>query len=242
MTQTEGLERLARLVAARRGGTVFTPNVDHVVLASEDDAFREAYADANLSLIDGMGLVWACRLLGHEIPEKVSGADMVRPLLARAAADGWRVYLFGGAPGVVERARALLSLELPTLNVVGAAAPRIDLASPVAARLEDVRRIRQARPDVVLVALGSPKGERWSQEMRSVLEPAVIVAVGAALDFIAGAQRRAPRWMSNSGLEWLYRLASDPRRLARRYLVRDPKFGPIFLRSLRERRGKATAH
>jgi N-acetylglucosaminyldiphosphoundecaprenol N-acetyl-beta-D-mannosaminyltransferase len=91
----------------------------------------------------------------------------------------------------------------------------------------------------VLVALGSPKGERWASEARDALEPAVLIGVGAALDFLTGAQRRAPRWISNAGLEWLYRLASDPRRLARRYLLRDPKFGRIFLRCLWERRWKA---
>jgi len=239
LSRVAALDRIATLVEAGTGGTVFTPNVDHVVLADEDPAFRGAYAATSLSLVDGTPVLWACRLLGCPIPEKVSGSDLVRPLADRAAREGWRVYLFGGAPGVVERAAAVLSLEFPGLQVAGADGPSIDLAAPPATRLDLVRRIRESRPDVVLVALGSPKGELWANEVRDALKPAILIGVGAALDFLTGAQRRAPRWMSNAGLEWLYRLASDPRRLARRYLLRDPKFGPIVLRCLWERWRKA---
>jgi N-acetylglucosaminyldiphosphoundecaprenol N-acetyl-beta-D-mannosaminyltransferase len=232
VTRSEALDRIAGLVAARDGGTVFTPNVDHVVLADEVDAFREAYAAASLSLVDGMPLLWAARLLGHAVPEKVSGSDLLKPLVERAANERWRVYLFGGAPGVAERAAAKLTFEFPGLRIAGADGPQVDLSAPREARMEAVRRIQGSRPDLVLVALGGFKAELWSFEMAEALRPAVLVGVGAALDFVTGAQRRAPAWMSSAGLEWLHRLASDPRRLARRYLLRDPKFAPLVLRLL----------
>jgi len=242
VTRAEALDRIAGLVAAGHGGMVFTPNVDHVVLADEIQAFREAYAAASLSLVDGMPLLWACRLLGHPVPEKVSGSDLLRPLVQRAADEGWRVYLFGGAPGVAERAAAKLSFELPGLRIVGAEGPQVDLSAFREARMEAVHNIQAARPHLVLVALGGFKAELWSFEMAEALTPAVLIGVGAALDFVTGAQRRAPAWMSSAGLEWLHRLASDPRRLARRYLLRDPKFAPLVLRLLWETlaRGRRT--
>jgi N-acetylglucosaminyldiphosphoundecaprenol N-acetyl-beta-D-mannosaminyltransferase len=234
VTRDEALDRIARLVEAGGGGTVFTPNVDHFVLADENRAFREAYAAASLSLIDGMPLLWASRLLGHAVPEKVSGSDLLRPLVLRAARERWRVYLFGAAPGVAERAAARLLEEYPGLEVAGAEGPQVDLGVPRETRMDAVRRIRDSRPHLVLVALGGLKAEIWSREAADSLRPAVVVAVGAALDFLTGAQRRAPSWMSRAGLEWLHRLASDPRRLARRYLLRDPKFAPMVLRLLWE--------
>jgi N-acetylglucosaminyldiphosphoundecaprenol N-acetyl-beta-D-mannosaminyltransferase len=238
VTRVEALDRIASLVEEGAGGTVFTPNVDHVILADEDPAFRQAYAATSLSLVDGMPVVWAARLLGHPTPEKISGSDLVRPLARRAAGEGWRVYLFGGAPGVAERAAALLSIEFPGLQLAGFDAPSIDMNAPSAARLASLERIRESHPDVVLVALGSPKGELWAGEAREILKPAVLIGVGAALDFLTGAQRRAPRWMSRVGLEWLFRLACEPRRLARRYLLRGPRFVPIVLRSLHARWGR----
>jgi N-acetylglucosaminyldiphosphoundecaprenol N-acetyl-beta-D-mannosaminyltransferase len=238
VTLGEALDRVARLVEAGDGGTVFTPNVDHVVLADENPAFREAYAASSLSLVDGTPVLWACRLLGHPVPEKVSGADLLRPLAQRAAREGWRAYLFGGAPGVAGRAATRLRVDFPGLAVVGAEGPQVDLSAPPETRLAAVRRIQRARPHVVLVALGGLKAELWTREFAEALKPAVLIAVGAALDFLTGAQRRAPAWMSRAGLEWLHRLASDPRRLAARYLLRDPKFAPLVLRLLWDRRAR----
>lgn len=233
----EALDRIAGLVAAGDGGSVFTPNVDHVLLAEDDPAFRDAYAAASLSLVDGMPVLWAARLLGCPVPEKLSGSDLVLPLARRAALEGWRVYLFGAGPGVAERVAALLLQRFPSLQLAGFDSPQVDISAAPASRLAATLAIRDARPQLVLVALGSPKGELWASEARSTLAPAVLVSVGAALDFLVGAQRRAPAWVSSAGLEWLYRLAGNPRRLAGRYLVRGPRFGPLVLRWLWARRG-----
>jgi N-acetylglucosaminyldiphosphoundecaprenol N-acetyl-beta-D-mannosaminyltransferase len=231
VTRGEALARLAALVEAGEGGVVFTPNVDHVVLAGEDRRFREAYAACSLSLVDGMPVLWACRLAGLHVPEKLSGSDLVRPVASLASARGWRVYLLGGGAGVAERAADLLRKENPDLEIAGTASPLVDLSLPASRRQAIVDAIRATRPDVVLVALGSPKGEIFADEAREALRPAVIVCVGAGLDFLVGAVRRAPRWMSASGLEWTYRLLQEPRRLWRRYLVRGPRFLPILVRS-----------
>lgn len=237
ITLAGAVDAVEGMVLAGRGGVVVTPNVDHVVLAERHPSFCEAYAAADLSLADGKPIVWASRLLGKPVPEKVSGSDLVLPLLDRAATRGWRVYLLGGAPGVVETAAELLTRERG-VAIAGTAAPRLPAvgaaqADPAAQVAADA--VRTARPDLVLVAFGAPKQEVWMHNHRRALAPAVLVGVGASLDFVIGRVRRAPRWMSNSGLEWFWRLAQEPRRLWRRYLLEDPRFIRILLRTLRER-------
>jgi N-acetylglucosaminyldiphosphoundecaprenol N-acetyl-beta-D-mannosaminyltransferase len=232
VTREQALDAIESLVVGGRGGAIFTPNVDHVVLADEDVQMRDAYARASLSLADGMPLVWALRLLGHSIPEKVSGSDLVPLLLVRAAERGWRVYFLGGAPGVAALARDKLRDALPRLQIVGVDAPRIDVGDPPEVRDALLAGIRAVNPHLVLVALGAPKQEIWIDLVRDQLRPAVLFGVGASLDFVAGTLPRAPRWMSHLGLEWFFRLAREPRRLWRRYLLRDPRFLLIVGRTL----------
>jgi N-acetylglucosaminyldiphosphoundecaprenol N-acetyl-beta-D-mannosaminyltransferase len=235
VTKDGALDAVESLVRAGEGGAVFTPNVDHVVLAEEVPRMRDAYARADLSLVDGMPLLWASRLVGRPLPEKISGSDFVPPLLERAAERGWRVYFLGGAPGVGALAREKLRERLPKLEVVGVDAPRVDVDAPREERDAIVARVRATNPTLVLVALGAPKQEIWIDLVREQLKPAVLLGVGASLDFVAGTIARAPRWISLAGLEWLFRLSREPRRLWRRYLVRDPKFLLILGRTWKER-------
>jgi N-acetylglucosaminyldiphosphoundecaprenol N-acetyl-beta-D-mannosaminyltransferase len=228
------------LVDAGRGGTVFTPNVDHVVKAEREPEFRSAYGQANLVLADGAPLVWASRLLGTRLPERVAGSDLVLPLAELAARRGYRLYLLGGAPG--DAGRAAEVLRAAGVLVVGVEAPRIDLGPEGAPdALAAAERVSAARPHLVYVALGAPKQEIWAERHRTVFAPAVAIGVGASLAFIAGTQPRAPRWMSRAGLEWLHRLSREPRRLWRRYLVEDPRFVSILARSMLRRRRDAAA-
>jgi N-acetylglucosaminyldiphosphoundecaprenol N-acetyl-beta-D-mannosaminyltransferase len=236
MTSAQALDAIAAMIAEHRGGTVFTPNVDHVVMADHDARFRQAYQTADLSLADGMPVLWASRALGQPLPEKVSGSDLVLPLMERAERAGWRVYILGGAPGVGELAAQRLVERFPRIVIAGTDAPRIDMDAPLSSRASTLERVRAARPDLVLVALGAPKQELWIAEAAPDLRPAVLLGIGAAVDFIAGTVKRAPRWMSDSGLEWLFRLGQEPRRMWKRYLVRDPEFLLILLRDLRRTR------
>jgi N-acetylglucosaminyldiphosphoundecaprenol N-acetyl-beta-D-mannosaminyltransferase len=229
LTLGEALDSIEGLVDARRGGVVFTPNTDHLVTAEDDAELREAYAGADLALVDGMPVVWASRLLGTPLPERVSGADLTPVLLERAARRGLRVYLFGAKPGVAEKAAERLRGD--GVVVAGTASPFVGLTAQPDED-EIVAQVRAARPDLVLVALGSPKQERFIHRRARQLAPAVCIGVGATLDFLAGTVRRAPRWMSRAGLEWLFRLVQEPRRLARRYLWNDPRFALIVWRTL----------
>lgn len=232
VTLTEAVDRIVELARSGRGGTVFTPNVDHIVVADENPAFQDAYANVSLSLVDGTPVFWAARLLRFGIPEKVSGSDLFEPLVERAAREGLPVFLLGGLPGVAEMARDNLVARHPGLRVVGLCAPRIDAAGHAEGEAALVETIRATEPAIVFVACGAPKSELFSDRQRAALRPAVLVCVGAAIDFAAGTAQRAPRWVSRVGLEWAYRLAREPRRLARRYLLRDPKFLWIFARQL----------
>ncbi|HET9595749.1 MAG TPA: WecB/TagA/CpsF family glycosyltransferase [Anaeromyxobacteraceae bacterium] len=236
LTLGGALDRIEALVASGRGGRVFTPNVDHVVIAERHAEFREAYRDADLSLADGVPILWAARLLGEPLPQKVSGSDLVLPLVERAAARGWRVYLVGAAPGVAAEAARRLQQRFPALRVAGVDAPFVKVDGPDPEGEVALQRLAAAAPDLVLVAFGAPKQELWMHRHRAAFGRAVAVGVGASLDFVAGTIRRAPRWMQRAGLEWAFRLLREPRRLWRRYLVDDRRFVPIVWRALRARR------
>jgi N-acetylglucosaminyldiphosphoundecaprenol N-acetyl-beta-D-mannosaminyltransferase len=233
VTFAEAIDRVEELVRAKKGGSVYTPNVDHVCLFNEDPRFRAAYEATDLSLVDGMPVLWASKILGRGLPEKISGSDLVAPLAERAARLGWRVYLLGGGDGVAERAKAKLEELAPGVQIVGTSSPRVNLDESAESRAPVIESIRSTSPDLLFVALGSPKQESWIYEVRDALRPTVCIGVGASFDFIVGIQQRAPKWVASAGLEWAYRLSRDPKRLWRRYLVRDPKFALIVLNDLR---------
>jgi N-acetylglucosaminyldiphosphoundecaprenol N-acetyl-beta-D-mannosaminyltransferase len=230
LTFDETIAALLALAEAGRGGTVFTPNVDHVVRAEHDLAFRAAYAAASLSVVDGMPLMWAARLLGTPLPQKISGSDWFEPLLAACARAGHGVYFIGGRQDAGSTARDRLLAKFPTLRIAGVGPRTRDIESDLAL-LDQVREdLRRTRPAFAVVALGSPLQEIWAAQVREAVAPTVLLGLGSVLDLAAGFIPRAPRWASKVGLEWLYRLLREPRRLWRRYLVRDPAFAGVVLR------------
>jgi N-acetylglucosaminyldiphosphoundecaprenol N-acetyl-beta-D-mannosaminyltransferase len=241
LTFVEAIEEIERLVDAGKGGTVFTPNIDHVVQVEQNPAFRAAYDEVSLSLVDGQPLIWASHLLGAALPEKISGSDLILPLMHRAERRGWRVYLVGGAPGVGVLAADKLKKQFD-VEFVGIDAPQVTADGHAVDEESLLDRIRQARPHILLVAFGAPKQELFIHRTFASIRPAVAIGVGAGFDFVAERIRRAPRWMSRSGLEWLFRLAQEPRRLAKRYLVDDPQFLAILYRTMRAPKSARISH
>jgi N-acetylglucosaminyldiphosphoundecaprenol N-acetyl-beta-D-mannosaminyltransferase len=235
---SEALELIAELVDGRSGGVVFTPNVDHVVKAERRPDFLRAYSRADLCLADGMPLLWASRVLGSPLPEKVSGSDLVLPLMRLAGERGWRVYLVGGRPGAAEKAAKRLVDELG-VNIVGIDSPIVAPDGSGEGSEQALERLQALTPDLVLVAFGAPKQELWIDRFADRIAPAVAIGVGASLDFVAGEVRRAPVWMSRVGIEWVFRLLQEPRRMWRRYLVEDPAFVAIVVRTRRRARGSS---
>ncbi len=220
----DAVARIIELAETKRGGYIVTPNVDHVVLAEHDARFRAAYQHAALSVCDGFPLLLTSRLLGATLPEKISGSDLAMPVLQQAAARNLRVFFLGAAPGVAEKARAKVAEMLPALQVVGTSSPMVNMDHPPSARDEIVAELNAAQPHIVFVAFGAPKQELLCYEIAERVKPAVLLGIGATLDFLAGTVKRAPSWMSRVGLEWVYRLAHEPKRMAHRYLVRDTQY------------------
>jgi N-acetylglucosaminyldiphosphoundecaprenol N-acetyl-beta-D-mannosaminyltransferase len=177
---------------------------------------RRILLEADLVLCDGTPVLWASRWMGNRLPERVAGSDLAPALVRNAAEKGHRLFLLGAAPGVAEEARARLSLQHPTLNIVGTYAPPFSQLLEMDHE-EIARRIRAAEPDVLLVSFGCPKQEKWIAMHHRALGVPVTIGVGATIDFLAGRVKRAPAWMRHTGTEWLFRLVQEPRRLCRRY-------------------------
>jgi N-acetylglucosaminyldiphosphoundecaprenol N-acetyl-beta-D-mannosaminyltransferase len=231
VTQRGALDAVERLIERREGGYVVTPNVDHVVLAARSRELARTYQNASLSLADGQPILWMARLLRAPLPQKISGSDLLDPLMATAARRGWRVFLFGASPDVSARAEEKLRAAHPWLRIVGR---DTSVWNPSDEHSSDalIDAIRHTGAELVVVALGAPKQELWMARHAAALGPAVAIGLGGSLDFAAGAVPRAPQWMSRAGLEWLFRLSREPRRLAHRYLVRDTQILPVFLAAL----------
>lgn len=238
----ELLDHLFASLARGKGLWVVTANLDFLRRFVHDPASRDLYADADLRVADGMPLVWASHLQGTPLPQRVAGSSLVRPLCRRAAEGGWRVYLLGGEPAATRAAAEKLVAEFPKLQIAGISSPWLS-DTPTDAEVEAVSAtLEQARPDMVLVAMGSPKQERVIQRLHNRLPHACWMGVGISLSFIAGHKRRAPRLMQRLGLEWLHRLAQEPNRLFRRYVMEDLPFAAVLFRRAVMARLDARAH
>ncbi|HEX6766757.1 MAG TPA: WecB/TagA/CpsF family glycosyltransferase [Polyangiaceae bacterium] len=240
VTQTDAINVIFRWVTERDGGLRFvvTPNVQHAVIFQENAELRRAYSAASLVIVDGTPLVWSSRIFGRPLPERVAGSDIVPALVERATAERpLSVYFLGGAPGVGERASAAVTREFPHVRVVGVDSPPLGFERDEKIDREVVERVNRARPDLLLVGLGCPKQELWTERHQKGLDAAVALCIGGTIDFLAGEQPRAPRWMRRTGIEWVHRMASDPRRLAPRYAANALDFPKLLLRQWRASRG-----
>ncbi|MGW4639195.1 WecB/TagA/CpsF family glycosyltransferase [Sphaerisporangium sp. NPDC004334] len=231
LTEEQVVEHVVTALRQGRGGHVVTPNVDICRACSRDPEVRAIVEGADLAVPDGMPLVWASKLLGTPVPERITGADLIWSLSAAAASAGLSVYLVGGLPGVAVRAAEVLSDRHPGLRVAGVVSPPFGFETSAEGLAAVREALLRARPDLVFVGLGFPKQDRLIGLLRADLPQAWFVGCGSAIGFAAGAVRRAPEWMRRSGLEWLFRLAAEPGRLARRYLVDDLPFALRLLTS-----------
>jgi N-acetylglucosaminyldiphosphoundecaprenol N-acetyl-beta-D-mannosaminyltransferase len=237
LTRRELEEHVFSALARGQGGWVVTVNVDHLRLLRAEPALKEVFEAATLRVADGTPLLWAARLQGVALPDRVAGSDLVGLLAARAAREGRSLYLLGGEPGVAEQAAGKLRERHPGLAIAGTCSPRLS-AHPSESELAPLREaLAAAHPDLVYVALGSPKELHAIRGLRPALPAAWWFGVGISLSFLAGHVRRAPAWMQEAGLEWLHRLAQEPRRLARRYLIDDLPVAVRVLLGAWRRRG-----
>ena len=210
--------------------TIVGPNAHLVTLAEKNDRFAAAMQAAHLAVPDGISVVWAARLLAAPIPERVTGGDLMERMCAEAAHYGFRVFFLGGLPGAAVMAAHNLRLRYPGLTICGTYCPPAGFERSGQELERMLQEINAAEADLLCVAFGAPKQEIWMQENRGRLRVGAILPVGAAFDTQAGLRRRAPAWIQRLGLEWMFRLAMEPRRLWRRYLIGNAEFVALVLR------------
>jgi N-acetylglucosaminyldiphosphoundecaprenol N-acetyl-beta-D-mannosaminyltransferase len=216
--------------------TIAGPNAHLVNLAERDDRFAAAMQAVDLAVPDGISVVMASRLLGAPIPERVTGGDLMERMCAEAASYGFRLFFLGGLPGAAIMAAHNLRMRYPGLKICGTYSPRMGFEKDPAEVAHIRNTINFYEPDLLCVAFGAPKQEIWMQENRGKLRVGAILPVGAAFDTQSGLRRRAPQFLQLLGLEWLFRLAMEPRRLWRRYLIGNAQFVVLVFRQwLRER-------
>jgi len=203
VTESEAISHILNELKHGRGGVVATPNIDHLRLFEKSQEVRDGYESADLSLADGMPLVWASRLRGTPLPERVAGSDLTVSLAAAANRDGRSIYLLGGNPGVAEDAGRKLQAANPGLKIAGAHCPPYEFEQDEEEMALTKSLLSQAGPPDIVWFLG----------------------IGISLSFISGEVTRAPDWMANNGLEWLHRIWKEPRRLGRRYLIHGLPYG-----------------
>jgi N-acetylglucosaminyldiphosphoundecaprenol N-acetyl-beta-D-mannosaminyltransferase len=232
----EAVDAMDGMVQRRARGYVCAVAVHAVMVSQFDAEMNDAVTGSTLTVPDGMPLVWAANLLGEDLDNRVYGPELMRRFNDRCAERGHRVYLYGGRDqGSLVQLTLNLRRNHPGINIVGGYSPPFRELS--AAEEDDVvANINAVRPDVVWVGIGVPKQEKWMAQMRPRLDAPVICAVGAAFDFQAERVSQAPPWMQERGLEWIYRIAQEPRRLLPRYLYYNPRFLARFARQfIRER-------
>ena len=231
ITMDDAVAALEAWIRDRTPNYVCITGVHGLMESQRDPALRAIHNQAGLVTPDGMPLVWMSHLLGHLRVRRVYGPDLMRAMSAVSARRGYRNYYYGGGPGTAEHLAAVLSAAHPGLSVAGVLSP------PFRPLTDDedeaiVQEINAARPDIVWVGLSTPKQERWMAAHVGRLTAPVLVGVGAAFDFLSGEKPQAPVWMQRNGLEWLYRAASEPRRLGWRYARNNPAFALLALRQL----------
>ena len=215
-------------IARRAPQYVCVSNVHSIMESWDDPSLRRIHNEAGLVTPDGMPLVWVSRRRGLDHVDRVYGPDLMLALCEHSVERGYRHFLYGGSEGVPERLAERLRARFPGLQIVGAYAPPFRPLTPD----EDARvvqRINGAQPDVVWVGLGMPRQEQWMHAHVGRLEAPVLLGVGAAFDFHAGLKKQAPRWMQRAGLEWSFRLMTEPRRLWKRYLRHNPRFVVLMM-------------
>ena len=230
LTWDEALGQITQWAAARESRYVCICNVHSVVTTTNDVEFKIAVNNADMATPDGAPIAWALRRLGHPAQERINGPDLMMKYLAEAERLGQSVFFYGSTESTLARLRVALNGQFPTLRIAGTHSPPFRALS----REEDERivdMINESGANMVFVGLGCPKQEKWMAEHRGRVR-GVMVGVGAAFDYHAGVVKRAPLWWQRNGLEWLYRLGSEPRRLFKRYMVTNTLFVVGFVRQI----------
>lgn len=217
-TMKGAVEKILERVSQSKKTFVVTANAEIIMMGQSDDEYMEILNNAALVLPDGAGTVWAGRKLGYEVPERVAGYDLFLNLMTEAAQKKLKVFFFGSAPGVAEEAKQKCEMLYPGVSIVGCR----DGYFKEEDNLAIVEEINNSGADLLFVALGAPKQEKWLAKFQDILKPSLLMGIGGSFDVVAGKMERAPKWMQDASLEWLFRLYKQPSRLGRMLVL--PKF------------------
>lgn len=223
VTMEEAIVHIEKCIQTKTIGQVITPNVDQIVRMEWDDSFRKICEESELLLVDGHPLMWIAKWYGKPFKEKICGSDLVPILCERAAEKGYSVFFLGAAPGVAAQAAENMQKKIPTLKVAGTYSPPMGFEKDKI-ELEKINQmLLDSQADMLFVGMGVPKQDIFIYENMKKYKIPMSFSIGGTIDFIAGKQKRAPKWMNKIGLEWLYRLLQNPRRMFKRYMIDDMK-------------------
>jgi len=234
LSMEETLQRIQEFILSQKPHQHVVVNVDKVVKANRDPELRRIINECALINVDGMPIVWASRLLGKGLKERVTGVDLFEALMLRAAEKGWRVYFLGARDEVVRGVKERYEKSLPGLKVSGFRNGYWKPEEEAAV----VREITDARPDLLFVAISSPKKEQFLGKYQAEMKVPFAMGVGGTFDVVTGRVQRAPKWMQRCGLEWFYRFLQEPRRMFRRYFIEDMAFFGLLLKEWLRRPGR----
>ena len=230
VSMNETIQEIERLIAQDKKSYVVPINVDVVIKMEHDSYLREIVDKADLVLVDGKPLIWVSQIYKMPIKQKISGSDLVPLLCETATTKGYSIYILGGKDGVADKAKKRIIQQWSNINIVGTYAPPFGFEKDEKELSEINERIAKAKPDILIVCFGCPKQEKYIYENIRHYNAKVSICAGATVDFLAGNVKRAPKWMSEHGLEWFYRFLQEPRRLFKRYFIDDLKIIRLVLK------------
>lgn len=235
VTERQAIDHILDSIDAGKGGWVITPNLDILRKLVVEREFAALCEGSTLRLADGMPLIWAAKLRGTPLPERVAGSDLIWSLTEGAANKGRTVFLLGGNPGAADAAAQVFRSRYPSIRIAGTECPGMGFEKDATYMMRLEARLKELKPDIVYVALGAPKQERLIALLRPVLPAAWFLGIGISFSFVSGEVKRAPNWMRRIGLEWFHRMLQEPKRLGKRYLVDGLPFAArLFATSWRE--------
>lgn len=229
LSMQESIDYIDKLIQNKKPSYLVTPNVDHIVKLEKDKEFMEVYDNADLILTDGMPLIWISKILKTPIKEKVSGSDIFPEICKLAVKKDYSIFLLGAAEGVAVKAANNLKNKYEGLNILGTFSPSYGFENDEVEIRYIIKKISEAKPDILAVGLGAPKQEKFIYKYKDELNVPISLAIGASIDFEAGNINRAPLWMQRIGLEWFYRFLKEPKRMFKRYFIDDLKIIKILI-------------
>lgn len=223
LTMPETIDKIEKMISSKNKSYVVAVNVDVIMKIENDPYLKEIVDNADMVLVDGKPLVWISKMYGRPLKAKISGSDLVPLLCDVAAQKGYSIFIIGGKDGIAEQAQKRLESKLPNIKIVGTYAPPMGFEKDEEELNKINSMISKAKPDLLIACFGCPKQEKWIYENINKYDAKVSICAGATVDFLAGNVKRAPRWMSEHGLEWFYRFLQEPKRMFKRYFVDDVK-------------------